>query len=74
VLLGAPLGSPSAYFDPSRLGAYFQTPQQVVRSLARVQRIVPDLEGYQRESLEQFKELLEECAEAGSGLYVTLFG
>jgi len=72
VLLGTAFGSSSAYFDPSGQGAYFQTPQQVVKSLAHVQRIkLPDLEDYHRKSPEQFKELLEECAEAGSGLYVT---
>jgi hypothetical protein len=39
VLLGTPFGSSSAYFDPGRQGSYFQTPREVVRSLARVQRI-----------------------------------
>lgn len=71
-LLGTPLGLPGAYFDPGRLGSYFQTPKLVARSLARVQRFkLPDLEDYQRESLERFAELLEQCKEAGSGLYVT---
>jgi hypothetical protein len=72
VLLGTPFGSSSTYFDPSRQGSYFQTPLEVVRSLARVQRFeLPDLEDYHRKSLEWFKGLLEECAEDGSGLYVT---
>jgi hypothetical protein len=73
-LLGTSLRSSSAYFDPSGLGAYFQTPQQVVKSLARVQRIeLPDLKFKEMldESLELLKGLLEECAEAGNGLYVT---
>ena len=71
-LLGAPFGPPGAYFDAGCQGSYFQAPQEVVRSFARVQRI--DL-GYidedQREMWPQFKKLLEECAKAGSGLYVT---
>jgi hypothetical protein len=72
VLLGTPFGSSSAYFDPGLQGSYFQTPREVVRSFARVQRIgLSDLEDYRRQSLERFKELLEECAVAGSGLYVT---
>jgi hypothetical protein len=73
-LLGTPLRSSDVYFDPSGLGAFFQTPQQVVKSLARVQRIeLPDVRFKEvlDESLEQFKELLKECAEAGNGLYVT---
>jgi hypothetical protein len=71
-LLGTPFGSPRAYFDPGRQGSYFQTPQEVVRSLARVQRIdLSNIDEDQRESWPQFKKLLEECAQAGIGLYVT---
>jgi hypothetical protein len=72
VLLGTPFGSSSEYFDPGRQGSYFQTPRQLVKSLARVERIeLPDLEDHQRKSLEWFKDLLQECAGAGSGLYIT---
>jgi hypothetical protein len=39
VLRGTPFGPPGAYFDPGRQGSYFQTPPEVVGSLARVQRI-----------------------------------
>jgi len=68
-LLGTPLGT---YFDPGRQGSYFQIPQEVVRSLASIRRIdLSNMDVDQRESWEQFKKLLEECAKAGSGLYVT---
>jgi hypothetical protein len=71
-LLGTPFGSPRAHFDPGRQGSYFQTPQEVVRSLARVQRIdLSNMDEDQRESWPQFEKLLEECAKAGTGLYVT---
>jgi hypothetical protein len=71
-LLGMPFGPPGAYFDPGRQGSYFQTTREVVRSLARVQRIeLSNMDEDQRESWPQFKKLLEECAKAGSGLYVT---
>jgi hypothetical protein len=67
-----PFGPPGAYFDPGRQGSYFQTTREVVRSLARVQRIeLSNMDEDQRESWPQFKKLLEECAKAGSGLYVT---
>jgi hypothetical protein len=70
VLLGTPFGSSGRYFDPGRQGSYFQTPWEVVRSLARAQRIaLSDL--YERRSLECFKMLLENCEEAGTGFYVT---
>jgi hypothetical protein len=71
-LLGTPFGPHGAYFDPGRLGSYFQTPQEVVRSLARVRRIdLSNIDEDQRESWPQFRKLLEKCAKAGSGLYVT---
>jgi hypothetical protein len=64
-LLGAPFGPPGAYFDPGRQGSYFQTPQEVVGSLTRVQRIdLSDMDEDQRRSLPRFKKLLEECAKA----------
>jgi hypothetical protein len=72
VLLGTPLGPPNRYFDPGRLGSYFQTPRQVVRSLARVRRFnLAALEDRQRESLKRFEGLLAECVDTGLGLYVT---
>jgi hypothetical protein len=71
-LLGMPFGPSGAYFDPGRLGSYFQTPNQVIRSLARVCQIaLPGLTDYQRKALERFQKLLEECQETGHGLYVT---
>jgi hypothetical protein len=71
-LLGTPFGSSGAYFDPGRQGSFFQTPQEVVRSLARVQRIdLSNMDEDQRESWPQYKKLLEDCAKAGIGLYVT---
>ena len=71
-LLGTPFGPRGAYFDPGRQGSYFQSPQEVVRSHTRLQRIdLSNMDRDQRESWEQFKKLLEECAKAGSGLYVT---
>jgi hypothetical protein len=71
-LLGVPFGPPDAYFDPGRLGSYFQTPRQVVQSLARVRQVrLPDMEEHERESLQQFEDLLAECAELRFGIYVT---
>ena len=71
-LLGTPFGPHGAYFDPGHQGSYFQTPQEVVGSLARVQRIdLSNIDEDQRESWPQFKKLLEECAKVGIGLCVT---
>ena len=55
-LLGTPFGPHGAYFDPGHQGSYFQTPQEVVGSLARVQRIdLSNIDEDQRESWPQFR-------------------
>jgi hypothetical protein len=63
-LLGTPLGPPDARFDPGRMGAYFQTPARVRRSLAV-------LAGVRRGELRPYRELLKRCVAAGLGVYVT---
>jgi hypothetical protein len=64
-LLGSPLGKPGHEFDPGRQGSYFQTPEQVIESLQRVERIgqIPELQTY--------VQLLRRCALEGLGVYVT---
>ena len=65
-LLGRPLGRAGREFDPGRQGSYFQTPEQVVESLRRVQR----LSEYQ-DVLRGYIELLRACAAGRRGVYVT---
>jgi hypothetical protein len=64
-LLGSPLGDPGHEFDPGRQGSYFQTPEQVVESLRRVEHAAPARE------LESYVQLLRRCAVDGLGVYVT---
>jgi hypothetical protein len=72
VLLGTALESEGNCFDAGRLGSYFQTPSEVQDSLNRLRQFqLPDLDDDCQESLDRFQELLEECVEADSGLYVT---
>jgi hypothetical protein len=63
-LLGLPIGSPEAPFDPGAMGAYFQTPSMVLKSLAT-------LESYGHEELRDYVGLLRGIAQSGLGLYVS---
>jgi hypothetical protein len=72
VLLGVPFGPRHNYFDPGRYGSYFQRPEQVAASVARVRQFdLPWLDEHERGYLERFVALLEECIAGGLGLYVT---
>ena len=71
-LLGFPFGPRNNLFDPGRMGSYFQTPVQVLKSLTRIRRVrLQRLEDYQREHIETFQALLEECVSKKLGLYTT---
>ncbi len=63
-LLGEPFGPADNFFDPGRMGSYFQTPDTVSSSL----RI---LSADDRPGLSDFIDLLERCGAAGMGVYVT---
>jgi len=65
-LLGFVLGEPARAFDPGRQGSYFQTPDQVLDSLQRVERL-----SFQMGELQSFKQLLLDCTKHSRGLYVT---
>lgn len=64
-LLGFALGKPGLEFDPGRQGSYFQTPEQVVESLRRIERM-----GH-RDTLNSYLQLLSRCAASDLGVYVT---
>jgi hypothetical protein len=63
-LLGYAYPIDNATFDPGRMGAYFQCPGDVRRSLKA-------LRGIRRRELQGFRKLLERCVKKGKGLYVT---
>jgi hypothetical protein len=64
-LLGFPFGEPGREFDPGRLGAYFQTPEQAIESLRRIERFG------RGDVFESYAQLLRTCAANGLGVYVT---
>lgn len=63
-LLGFPIRSVNRVFDPGRMGSYFQTPDQVSKSLRIVNKLAI-------EAIQPFQELLVGCSQSGLGLYVT---
>jgi hypothetical protein len=63
-LLGFPIGYKDKVFDPGRMGSYFQTPEQVSRSLIALSRLnIPEVQ--------PFQGLLQACQQENLGLYVT---
>ena len=63
-LLGPPFGPAGTLFDPGRMGSYFQSAEEAVRSRAA-------LVGHEQPGLEPFLALLDEVVSSGKGLYVT---
>jgi hypothetical protein len=64
-LLGVALGKLGHEFDPGRQGSYFQTPEQAVESLRRIEHI-----GH-IDQLQPYVQLLRMCAVDDLGVYVT---
>lgn len=69
-ILGKPFGPTEDYFDPGKMGSYFQSPEEVSESLEKLiehARAFPQ----RKHQLAQAIELLEKAVQAGQGLYVT---
>jgi hypothetical protein len=69
-LLGTPVRGGEQWFDPGRLGSYFQSPAQVRESAAAVEAAELDV-GEDAEEFARFTRLVERSAACGLGLYVT---
>ncbi len=63
-LLGAPFGIGDYWFDPGRLGSYFQSPAMVRQSLTVLAAVAV-------EEVRPFRDLLTEAAALRLGVYVT---
>lgn len=67
-VLGNTVGPSGRYFDPGKMGSYFQSAQQVKHNLEKVRELSaekPELSS----DLDELEEMLE--AAVGKGLYVT---
>lgn len=70
VVLGSPFGPRDHYFDPGKMGSYFQSPELVRQNLNRLRSLIaqkPALAPQLAETL----AMLEQAEKAGQGLYVT---
>lgn len=63
-ILGQPVGTQDRFFDPGKMGSYFQSEDDVRRNLTQ-------LEHAGRQALEPAVALLRRAAGEGAGLYVT---
>jgi hypothetical protein len=64
-LLGKPFGRPDRYFDPGRMGSYFQDEATVTKSLDELRKAPESA------ALTEFVNLLAQSATQKKGVYVT---
>jgi hypothetical protein len=70
IILGLPIGSDGNYFDPGKLGSYFQTSNEVKKNLRLLEDIIEkDPESTLR--LEGISKMLQSAGREDKGLYVT---
>jgi hypothetical protein len=69
-VLGRPFGPPGSYFDPGKMGAYFQSAREVQEHRRQIQALVerkPELSSQIEVAIAMFDQL----AAGGHGAYVT---
>jgi hypothetical protein len=67
-VLGRTVGPPASLFDPGRMGAYFQTEEDVTANLSELQRFHSNGAG---DEANRLVEILRAAAARGRGLYIT---
>jgi hypothetical protein len=70
-VLGSPIGPASNYFDPGKMGAYFQSPQQVIENQRLLENSFNQEEFESSAELEKMLEILQSAISEGKGLYIT---
>jgi hypothetical protein len=69
-LLGLPFGYDNNYFDPGKIGSYFQFPEQVKENLERINSLSP----YKKQNFPNIvvlEEMLSTALALEKGLYIT---
>lgn len=69
--LGVPIGSDEAFFDPGKMGSYFQTTYEVSESLSKLLEVTGKIPDEALEVVGEFKKMLERAIGEKKGLYVT---
>ncbi|GAA4441632.1 hypothetical protein [Bremerella cremea] len=67
-ILGSVVGANEDPFDPGKMGAYFQSKEQVAENLEFLQQLV---EQHSSEELDEAIDLLQQASQSQKGLYVT---
>jgi hypothetical protein len=70
MVLGRAFGPTNNYFDPGKIGSYFQTPDQVEDNLQKLNELVKQ-KPQMSSQLSQLMKMLNTAAKAGKGLYIT---
>ena len=70
-LLGEPLGDSGEYFDPGKMGSYFQDNGQVKNSLSVLKEFENKLSENLNVDYDKFLHFLESAADENRGVYVT---
>ncbi|ROL70990.1 hypothetical protein BK634_07525 [Pseudomonas chlororaphis] len=69
--LGVPLGSDENFFDPGKMGSYFQTQNEVSESLSKVLEVEGKVPDDALEAVREFKKMLEQAIDEKKGVYIT---
>lgn len=70
-VLGMPVGTDSEFFDPGKMGSYFQSNSEVRESLNRMKKLEEMVPDDLLDPFEEFKSLLEQAVNEKKGIYVT---
>jgi|SRR5690554_900920 len=69
--LGTPVGPSDNYFDPGKMGSYFQSPRDVKSSFERLRAFEEKVPAYLRDDFQKYLDLLAGAISSGKGLYIT---
>lgn len=70
-LLGLPLEVNGNFFDPGKMGSYFQSEENVGESLRKLIEVECQVESHLLDDIKGYKDLLEQAIIEKKGLYVT---
>lgn len=69
--LGTPVGVDGCFFDPGKMGSYFQGENNLVKSLCELRAFESELRGELFGNLVRYRCLLEQAVSERKGVYIT---
>lgn len=70
-ILGEPLGTADCYFDPGKLGSFFQDSEHVKYSISVIEQLENIYNGALKDEISSYLKLLKEALIGDKGVYVT---